>query len=72
MNVHLIGMMKMSKAKYDYKGKFYSAEDLLKKGKREIGVKRCHKLKASYLVMQVYFTRDKLVCFSNQRIEISM
>lgn len=54
-NVHLIGMMKMSKAKYSYKGRFYSAADLLKKGRRETGVKRCNKLRASYLVMQVMY-----------------
>jgi hypothetical protein len=54
-NVHLIGMMKMGKAKYCYKGKFYGAAELLTKGKRETGVKRCQKLKASYLVMEVMY-----------------
>lgn len=54
-NVHLIGMMKMSKAKYGYKGRCYSAADLLIKGKRETGVKRCNKLKASYLVIQAMY-----------------
>ena len=54
-NVHLIGMMKMGKAKYLYKGKFYDAAELLRKGKREIGIKRCRKLKASYLTMDVMY-----------------
>ena len=39
-NVHLIGMMKMGTAKYVYKNKSYSAAELLKKGKRETGIKR--------------------------------
>jgi hypothetical protein len=54
-NVHLIGMMKMGTAKYVYKNKSYSAAELLKKGKRETGIKRCNKIKASYLVMQVTY-----------------
>ena len=54
-NVHLIGMMKMGKAKYLYKGKFYDAAELLRKGKRETGIKRCRKLKASYLIMDVMY-----------------
>ena len=54
-NVHLIGMMKMGKAKYLYKGKLYDAAELLKKGKREIGIKRCRKIKASYLIMDVMY-----------------
>jgi len=54
-NVHLIGMMKMGKAKYLYKGKLYDAAELLRKGKRETGIKRCHKLKASYLIMDVVY-----------------
>ncbi len=54
-NVHLIGMMKMGKAKYLYKGEFYGAAELLSKGKRETGIKRCRKLKASYLVMDVMY-----------------
>jgi len=54
-NVHLIGMMKMNKANYDYKGKLYSAACLLTKGKRETGVRRCNKLKASYLAMQAMY-----------------
>jgi Transposase DDE domain len=54
-NVHLIGMMKMGTAKYVYKNKSYNAAELLKKGKREIGVKRCKKIKASYLVMKATY-----------------
>jgi hypothetical protein len=54
-NVHVIGMMKMGKAKYLYKGKLYDAAELLKKGKREIGIKRCRKIKASYLIMDVMY-----------------
>lgn len=54
-NVHLIGMMKMGKAKYLYKGKLYDAAELLKKGKREIGIKRCRKIKAGYLIMDVMY-----------------
>jgi Transposase DDE domain len=54
-NVHLIGMMKMGKAKYLYKGKLYDAAELLRKGKRETGIKRCRKLKASYLIMNVVY-----------------
>jgi len=54
-NVHLIGMMKMGKAKYLYKGKMYDAAELLTKGKRETGIKCCRKLKASYLIMDVIY-----------------
>ena len=54
-NVHLIGMMKMGKAKYEHNGKFYSAGELLIKGKRKSGITRCNKLKASYVVMEVMY-----------------
>jgi len=54
-NVHLIGMMKMGKAKYLYKGKFYSAAELLSKCKRDIGIKRCRKLKSSYLIIDAMY-----------------
>ncbi|MEO8772594.1 MAG: transposase [Ferruginibacter sp.] len=54
-NVHLIGMMKMGKAKYLYKGKFYGASELLSKVKRNTGIKRCRKLKASYLIIDAMY-----------------
>jgi len=62
-NVHLIGMMKMGTAKYVYKEKLYAAADLLKKGKREIGVKSCRKLKASYITMDVTYKEYKIRLF---------
>ncbi len=62
-NVHLIGMMKINKAKYQYKGRFYSAAELLVKGKRQTGGKRCNKLKASYLVMQVMYKEYPVTLF---------
>lgn len=54
-NVHLIGMMKMGKAKYLYKGKYYSAPELLTRIKHSTGIKRCRKLKASYLIVDVMY-----------------
>lgn len=54
-NVHLIGMMKMSKAKYAYRGKYYDAAALLRSGKHSGKMKRCKKLKASYIAMEVMY-----------------
>lgn len=54
-NVHLIGMMKMGKANYLYRGKYYAAAELLRKAKREKGITRCHKLKAGYLIVDVMY-----------------
>lgn len=54
-NVHLIGMMKMSKAKYIYKDKFYDAQALLKVVKRTMGIKRCRKIKSAYIVVDVLY-----------------
>ncbi len=62
-NVHLIGMMKIAKANYLYKGKFYDAAELLRKGKRETGAKRCRKLKASYLTMDVMYKEYRVRLF---------
>lgn len=54
-NVHLIGMMKMGKANYLYKGKLYGATELLSKVKRHTGIKRCRKIKASYLIVDAIY-----------------
>ena len=59
-NVHIIGMMKMGNAKYLYKGKFYDAAELLKKGKRELGIKRCREIKAAYLIMNVTYKQYRV------------
>ena len=53
--VNLIGMMKMGNAKYEYKGKFYDAQALLKSVKRTIGIKRCRKIKSAYIVVDVLY-----------------
>jgi len=52
---HLIGMMKMGKAKYLYKGRLYDAASLLKCLKRTIKASNCKKLKASYIVADVMY-----------------
>ncbi|MEJ7677706.1 MAG: transposase [Segetibacter sp.] len=48
-------MMKIGKARYLYKAEFYGAAQLLSKGKGQTGIKRCRKLKASYLVMEAMY-----------------
>jgi len=53
--VNLIGMMKMGNAKYEYKGKFYDAQALLKSVKRTIGIKRSRKIKSAYIVVDVLY-----------------
>lgn len=52
---NLIGMMKMGKAKYEYKGRLYEAQELLKLVKRTIGIKRCRKIKSAYIVVDVMY-----------------
>lgn len=54
-SVNLIGMMKMGKAKYEYKGKYYDAQDLLRLVKRTIGKKQCRKIKSVYIVVDVMY-----------------
>lgn len=53
--VHLIGMMKMGKAKYEYRGKFYDAQALLKLAKRTAGIKRCRKIQSAYILADVLY-----------------
>lgn len=54
-NINLIGMMKMGKAKYEYKGKYYDAQDLLRLVKRTLGKKHCRKIKSVYIVVDVMY-----------------
>lgn len=54
-NVHLIGMMKMGNAKYEYKGVLYNAKDLLKEVKRAQKVKQCRKLRSAYIIVDVVY-----------------
>lgn len=53
--VNLIGMMKMGKAKYEYKGRMYDAQGLLKSVKRTQGIKRCRKIKSAYIIVDVVY-----------------
>jgi hypothetical protein len=54
-NIHLIGMMRMSKAKYEYKGKYYDAKSLLRSAKRIKKITRCRKLKSVYVMVDVLY-----------------
>jgi len=59
--VHLLGMCKIDKRKYQYDGRLYTAEELLKKGKRHI--KRARKFKAHYVDFVVEYKGVKVKLF---------
>jgi hypothetical protein len=58
---HLIGLVKMGKAKYDYKGKKYSAKELENMLRNEW--KRARKLKIRYIEVKVEYKGTPVVLF---------
>lgn len=59
--IHLIGMMKMSAAKYQYKGEDLSAGEILNKLKHKSS--RCRKLSAHYIEVDVTFDGHEVKLF---------
>jgi hypothetical protein len=59
--MHLLGMCKMDKRKYRYEGKLYTADELLKKGKKYI--KRARKFRAHYVGFVVEYKGTKVKLF---------
>ena len=53
--VNLIGTMKMGKARYEYKGRMYDAQGLLKSVKRTQGIKRRREIKSAYIIVNVRY-----------------
>ena len=58
---HLIGMMKMAKAKYQYQDKEYTAQQLL--SKKKVKIMRCRKIKSQYKVLEVRYKEIPLKLF---------
>lgn len=54
-NIHLIGMMRMSKAQYEYEGWYYDAQTLLRYLKRTKKITRCRKINAAYIMVDVSY-----------------
>ncbi|SEM63380.1 hypothetical protein SAMN05216436_10651 [bacterium A37T11] len=61
LNIKLIGMMKMAKANYDYQGLSYTAKELLSKLNSQ--KKRCRKLNAFYIEVQVQYKGHEVKLF---------
>jgi hypothetical protein len=59
--MHLLGMCRMDQRKYLYEHKLYTAQELLKKGKKRI--KRARKLKAHYIDFVVEYKGVKVKLF---------
>jgi hypothetical protein len=59
--MHLLGMCKIDRRKYLYEGKLYTAEELLKKGKKRI--KRARRFKAHYIDYVVDYKGIKVKLF---------
>src|SRR5690625_1602208 len=54
-NIHLIGMMRMSKALYEYDGWYYDAQSLLRYLKRTKKLTRCRKINSAYIMVDVFY-----------------
>src|SRR5690625_520601 len=54
-NIHLIGMMRMSKAQYEYDGWYYDAQSLLRYLKRTKKLTRCRKINSAYIMVDVFY-----------------
>ncbi len=61
LNVKLVGMMKMAKAKYEYQGGAYTSKELL--ARLSSTRKRCRKLKATYIEVKVKYKGHDIKLF---------
>ena len=59
--VHMLGMMKMAKAKYQYQDNDYTAQQLL--GKKKIKTKRCRIIRSHYKELVVMYKQIPLKLF---------
>ena len=59
--MHILGMMKMAKAKYQYQHKEYTAQQLL--GKKKIKTNRCRKIKSHYKELVVMYKQVPMKLF---------
>jgi hypothetical protein len=59
--MHMLGMMKMAKAKYQYQGKDYTAQQLL--GKKKIKIRRCRQMKSQYKEIIVMYKQIPVKLF---------
>jgi len=60
---HLLGMAKMGKAKYDFKGQSYTAKELVERQKRNKKTKRSRKLNVWYTFADVNYKGNQIRLF---------
>jgi len=60
---HLLGMAKMGKARYDFRGQSYTAKELVEKQKRNKKIKRSRKLNVWYSFADVHYKGNYIRLF---------